>query len=178
MVASKSLWRGEILLGTLILLNIIKVAGVLVATELWHHRGHAISNCVERPLVVLKKLVLLDLLDAVPPQPYISVSEESAYQTLGAGTDADVRRKVQGVAVVHDAAVRAHQTLGVKGRVADQHFVEEHADRPPITFSTVLALAALRLQHFGANVVGGADGSVRPNQTVLEKIAFQIGMLV
>ena len=77
-VSSECLWRGEILLWTLVLLDVIEVTRILVAAELGHHWWHAISDRVKRPLIVFEELVFLDLIDSISPKSHISVGEEAA----------------------------------------------------------------------------------------------------
>ena len=95
------------------------------------------------------------------------VCEEAADEVLGVVGQFHVIRELEGVLVVHDLAVGADQTLGVEGRVADQHLVEDHADRPPVALAAVNAVTALRLEHLRRDVVRCADRRVRADQTVL-----------
>ena len=154
MVASESFRLWEILVRSFVL-HIIEVPGVVIRGEVRHHGRHAVPDAVKGPLVVFEERMRFDFVDAVFSEPRVPVGEEGSDQRLGPGVHVHVLGEGEGVLVVHDLAVGADQGLGVEGRVAHQHLVEEHAHAPPVALPPVLARPALRPQHLGADVVRG-----------------------
>ena len=98
---------------------------------------------------------------------YVPIGEESADDADRLGAEVALGGKVKMLLVVHDLAVGADERVGVEGRVADEHLVQEDAHRPPVALAAIDAVAALRLEDFGRYVVGRANGRVRAHQAVL-----------
>lgn len=95
------------------------------------------------------------------------VRKERADEVLGGCADLDVIGKGKRIFVVHDFAVSAYEGFGVKGRVADEHFVEKDADGPPVALAAVKAFTTLRFEHLWRDVVRRPDSRVRSHQAIL-----------
>ena len=70
--------------------------------------------------------------------------KELLNEVLSPGRDEDVLGELERVLVIHDLAVGLDDRLCVERRVTNQHLVEDHADRPPVTLLPVVTVAALR----------------------------------
>ena len=71
-IASKGFGDGKILFGRVIVVDVVKVARVVVAAEVRHDRRHAIADRVKCPLVVDEEFVAFDLGDPAAPEPLSS----------------------------------------------------------------------------------------------------------
>ncbi len=118
------------------------------------------------PLVILEERMLHDLFNAVAAQPAVAVGKEAADEVLRPGGHLHVLRELERVLMVHNFAVCAHQRLGVEGRVAHQHLVEEDTHAPPVALAAILSGAALGFKHLRGYVVGSADGRLGADHAV------------
>ena len=96
----------------------------------------------------------------------LPVGQEGANDGLGGLAYVDVIGEDEGILVVHDLAVGADEGLGIEWGLAEQHLVEDDADRPPVALAAVLPLATLGSQDLGADVIRGADGCLRPDEAI------------
>lgn len=78
----------------------------------------------------------------------------------GITRDLDVVRKLEGVGVVHNFAIGAHQGVGIEGGVTHQHLVQKHPYTPPVTLPAIAPFPSLALEHLRRDVVRGAHSGV------------------
>ena len=70
-------------------------------------------------------------------EPLAHTTEELLEQVYGRCLQLSLYRKLQGRAPVEDAAAGCHGVVGVEGRRADEHFIHDHCNRPPVTLASI-----------------------------------------
>ncbi len=85
------------------------------------------------PVDALEEGVLLDLLQAAVGADALQLlSAEVQHQITRLAGDGNLRRKDQRLAPVHHLPVGFLGGLAAEGRVADEHLVHDHPQRPPV----------------------------------------------
>mmetsp|Transcript_2837 Transcript_2837/g.7097 ORF Transcript_2837/g.7097 Transcript_2837/m.7097 type:complete len:225 (-) Transcript_2837:551-1225(-) len=79
----------------------------------------------------------LDLLGALLAEPLLAVAQQRADEALGVRGERRLRRELQGLLEAEDLAARDQRVVAVKGRVADEHLVDDDAERPPVAVLVV-----------------------------------------
>lgn len=172
-------------------LHHIEVARVRGTLEIWRERGNAVSEAV--PFKAKEERMLPEITYSVPAQAHLRGTQQLLDEVASLLGDSCVgqretevlllrrggeegllpgrlRGEVTGSAggaypVVHDLAVGLGRGVGVEGRLPVEHFIGEHAQRPPVTLGPVAASprpSAHRLQDLGRQVVRGAHSHQRP----------------
>lgn len=122
---------------------------------------------------------------------FLPVSEKGTDDIPGVFGNIHVVREVEGVFMVHNLTVSSHQRVSVEGRVAckqrelaisaslncwiikysltNKHLKDEDSNRPPVTFSPIIAISSLGLQHLRRDVVRGPDGGITVDHASLHR---------
>ena len=138
----------------LFLLEFIKVFSVDLAFQLWYLRSAAFSELL--PVYPEEEGVGLNFLNAVHAQTLAWVCNQAPEEVYRRGAEVRFPGDYKCLAPAEDllAGLRGH--LREEGRVAHQHFVEYHSQRPPVNGFSVAGLP----EHFWGDLVGRANSRI------------------
>mmetsp|Transcript_2950 Transcript_2950/g.8125 ORF Transcript_2950/g.8125 Transcript_2950/m.8125 type:complete len:350 (+) Transcript_2950:682-1731(+) len=129
-----------------------EVTHISRAAQIWHERRWLSEY--RRPIHAVEKRMLDKVLAPVSrAEPVLRIAKKRSDEVLCRPGQVCLGRKLKRFLPVKNLFARRKCVLGIKRRISNQHFKDNNAKGPIITFAPISALQ----QHLGCNVVRGAD---------------------